>query len=111
KLTINDIQSGTASVNLETNSSSVARFDLAQGMNGWNRAVISFTDFPVTFDNEFFLTLNFSDKIKVAEVHTGLNFVAKVFGNSSLFYYRSFSPENVDLAALVQSDVVILNGI
>ncbi|MEJ0056737.1 MAG: BatA domain-containing protein, partial [Bacteroidota bacterium] len=72
KLTINDVQSGTASVNLESNSSAVARFDLAQGLKGWNKAVISFTDFPVSFDNEFYFTLNFSDKIKIVEVRMGI---------------------------------------
>lgn len=111
KLTINDVQSGTASVNLESNSSAVAKFDLVQGLQGWNRAVTSFTDFPVSFDNEFFVTLNFSDKIKVAEVRSGNTFVEKVFGNSSLFSYRAFEPGNVDLSVLLQADLVILNNI
>ncbi|CAN5400718.1 BatA and WFA domain-containing protein [soil metagenome] len=111
KLAINDIQSGTASVNLESNSSSVARFDLTQGLKGWNKAVISFTDFPVSFDNEFYLTLNFSDKIKVVEVRSGNAFIEKVFGNTSLFSYRAFEPGNVDLGILLQADLVILNNL
>jgi hypothetical protein len=111
KLTINGIQSGTASVNLESNSSSLARFDLVQGLKGWNQAVISFADFPVSFDNEFYVTLNFSEKIKVAEVRSGNSFVEKVFGNAALFSYRAFEPGNVDLSVLLQADLVILNNI
>ena len=111
KLTINDVQSGTASVNLESNSSAVAKFDLVQGLKGWNKAVVSFTDFPVSFDNEFYVTLNFSDKIKITEVRSGNNFIEKVFGNSSLFSFRAYQPGNVDLAVLSQADLVILNGI
>ncbi|NOT74445.1 MAG: hypothetical protein HOP08_05910 [Cyclobacteriaceae bacterium] len=111
KLTVNDIQSGTASVNLEANASAIAKFDLTQGLKGWNKAVISFTDFPVSFDNEFYLTLNFSDKIKVVEVRKNNSFIEKVFGNTALFHYRSFEPGNVDLAVLSQADLVILNNI
>jgi hypothetical protein len=111
KLTINDIQSGTASVNLESNSTAVAKFDLVQGLRGWNRAVTSFTDFPVSFDNEFYITLNFSEKIKIAEIRTDNTFIEKVFGNSALFSYRAYKPSNVDLALLTQADLVILNGI
>ncbi len=111
RLTINDVQSGTASVNLESNSSAAAKFDLVQGLKGWNRAVVSFTDFPVSFDNEFYATLNFSDKIRIVEVRNTNPFVEKVFGNVSLFAFRSFEPANVDVGVLAQADLVILNNI
>ncbi|HWA35457.1 MAG TPA: BatA domain-containing protein [Cyclobacteriaceae bacterium] len=111
KLIINDVQSGTASVNLESNSSAVAKFDLIQGLKGWNRAVVSFTDFPVSFDNEFYATLNFSDKIRIVEVSSGDSFIEKVFGNVSLFAFRSFELGNVDVGVLSQADLVILNNI
>ncbi len=111
KLIINDVQSGTASVNLESNSSAIAKFDLVQGLTGWNRAVVSFTDFPVSFDNEFYATLNFSDKIRIVEVRNGSPFIEKVFGNASLFAFRSFEPGNVDIGVLSQADLIILNNI
>jgi len=111
KLTINDVQSGTAAVNLEPNATSMVRFDLVQGLKGWNKAVVSFTDFPISFDNEFYVTLNFSEKIKVAEIRNNNTFIEKVFGNSSLFYYRGFSQDNVDLGVIAQADLVILNNI
>jgi hypothetical protein len=111
KLTINDIQSGTASVDLDPNAVSVVTFDLAQGLKGMNRLALSFTDFPVSFDNLFYLTLNFSSKIRVVEVRTGGSYIEKVFGNASLFAYRVFSPGNVDLGILSQADLVVLNGI
>ncbi|MBL7865100.1 MAG: BatA domain-containing protein [Cyclobacteriaceae bacterium] len=111
KLTINDIQAGTASVDLEPSAMADVKFDLAQGLTGLSRLVISFTDFPVSFDNTFYLTLNFADKIRVTEVRQTPGPVEKVFGNTALFDYRAFSPGNVDLAIISQSDLVILNGI
>ncbi len=111
KLTINDVQAGTASVNLPAQATSMARFDLTQGLGGWNKAVISFTDFPVSFDNEFNLTLNFSEKIKVTEVKEDNPYIGKVFGNRNLFAFRSFDPDNVDLSVVSQSDLVVINGL
>ena len=111
KLTINDVQSGTASVDLEPNAFAVLKFDLVQGLRGMNKLVLSFTDFPVSFDNFFYLTLNVSGKIRVVEVRNGSTFVEKVFGNTALFNYRAFAPGNVDLGILSQADLVILNGI
>lgn len=111
KLTINDIQAGTASVSPEANATAVARFDLTQGLQGWNRAVISFTDFPVSFDNEFFLTLNFSEKIRVVEVRHDNPFISKVFGNTALFDFRSFGVGNIDPAVVASADMLIINGV
>lgn len=111
KLTVNQVQSGAASVDLEPSEVATVKFDLAQGLEGMNRLELSFTDFPVSFDNLFYLTLNFSSKIRVVEVRSGLNFIEKVFGNTGLFAFRTFSPGNVDLGILSQADLVILNGV
>ncbi|MDZ4714760.1 MAG: BatA domain-containing protein [Cytophagales bacterium] len=111
KLAINEIQSGAASVDLQPNGTASATFDLTRGLSGLNRAVLSFTDFPVSFDNVFYLTLNFSEKIRVVEVGSRSAFLEKVFGNASLFSYRSFTAGNVELGVVMQSDLVILNGL
>src|SRR5690606_11311701 len=62
KLAINDIQAGTATVNIPAGGQTETHFDLTTGLTGFNRAVITFNDFPVSFDNEFFLALNFASK-------------------------------------------------
>jgi len=111
KLTINEVQSGTASVDLDPQAMAVVKFDLSQGLRGMNRLELSFTDFPVSFDNLFYLTLNLSSKIRIVEVSASKQFVSKVFGNTDLFAYRAFSPGNVDLGILSQADLVILDGI
>ena len=113
KLSINGIQSATTSVDIEANSIAETSFDLSSGLSGLNKAAISFGDFPISFDNEFFLTLNFSNKIKVVEIKDKQvsNFVQRVYGNSSLFYFRSFDARNVDYSALAQADLVVVNAV
>ena len=113
KLSINGIQSATAAVDIEPNSVAETSFDLSAGMSGLNEAAISFSDFPVSFDNEFYLTLNFSTKIKVVEVKgkTTSNYVQRVYGNSNLFSFKSFDEGNVDYSVLSQADLVVVNGL
>ncbi len=113
KLSINGIQSATASVDIEPNSVVEASFDLSSGLTGLNEAAISFSDFPVSFDNEFFLTLNFSNKIKVVEIKSKAtsNFVQRVYGNNNLFTFKSFDKDNVDYSVLSQADLVVVNGL
>ena len=113
KLSINGIQSATAAVDIEPNSVVETSFDLSSGLTGLNEATISFSDFPISFDNEFFLTLNFSNKIKVVEIKskTTSNFVQRVYGNGNLFTFKSFDKDNVDYSVLSQADLVVVNGL
>ena len=113
KLSINGIQSATAALDIEPNSVAETSFDLSSGMSGLNEAAISFSDFPVSFDNEFYLTLNFSSKIKVVEVKgkTTSNYVQRVYGNSNLFSFRSFDESNIDYSVLSLADLVVVNGL
>lgn len=113
KLSINGIQSATVALDIEPNSVAEASFDLASGLSGLNEAAISFSDFPVSFDNNFFLTLNFSTKIKVVEIKDKVtsSFVQRVYGNSNLFSFKSFDAGNVDYSVLAQADLVVVNGL
>jgi len=111
KLVINGILAGTSSVNLEPNSTSIINFELLQGVEGRNKAVVSFEDYPVNFDNQLFISLNSSEKIKIVEVGNNNGYVEKVFGNTSLFSFRSYKPENIDLGILSSADLIVINNL
>ncbi|HTE29461.1 MAG TPA: VWA domain-containing protein [Chryseolinea sp.] len=113
KLTLNNIQQGTASVNVPQGGRTEATFDLASSLSGLNEARITFNDFPVSFDNEFFLALNFTTKIRVIEVKgtSGRTPIERVFGNQSIFSFQSFQVNNFNYGLLPQSDLVVINGL
>ena len=113
KLSINDIQAGTASVDIPPGGMTETNFDLATGLSGFNRAIVSFNDFPVSFDNEFYLALNFANKISIIEIKpaSGTTPVERVFGNKEVFNFRSYSVGNFNYSLLNQADLVIVNGI
>lgn len=113
KLTINDIQAGTATVDIPGGGVAETNFDLTTGLTGLNRASVSFNDFPVSFDNEFFLALNFTSKISVIEIKptSEVTPVERVFGNRQVFLFRSFPVSNFNYSLLEQADLVVVNGI
>jgi Aerotolerance regulator N-terminal len=113
KLTMNGVQAATASATLEPQSGSELSFELSAGLAGPNNGVVSFNDFPVSFDNEFFFTVNFSKPVRVVEIKPSneISFVEKVFGNRQLFHFRSFLGANIDYSAIAQADLVVINGL
>jgi hypothetical protein len=113
KLTINNIQSGAATLDVPQGGVAETTFDLATGLTGLNKAQITFNDFPVSFDNEFFFALNFTDKIKVVEIKKDNEPtpVEKVYGNKLVFSYHGFAVSNFNYNELAQADLVVVNGL
>ncbi|HEY9047031.1 MAG TPA: BatA domain-containing protein [Ohtaekwangia sp.] len=113
KLTINNIQSGAGTIDVPQGGTAETTFDLATGLTGLNKAVISFNDFPVSFDNEFFFALNFTDKIRVVEIKKDeqASPVEKVYGNKQVFSYAGFAVNNFNYNMLAQADLVVVNGL
>jgi hypothetical protein len=113
KLTVNGIQMATLSINIPAGGTAETSFDLTQGLSGLNKAHITFNDSPISFDNDFYLALNFSEKISVLEIKPDQlrSPVEQVFGNQQLFNFHGFPVGNFNYSALGQADLVILNGV
>jgi hypothetical protein len=113
KLTINNIQAATSSVNIVPNGSAEASFDLVSDLKGLNEAKVSISDFPVSFDNDLFFTLNAAGKLNVVEIRNDRrsSFIEKVFGNHSLFNFQSQIAGNVDYSLVNNADLIVVNGL
>lgn len=111
KLFVNDVQTSAVTIDMEPNSSQLVSFDLPGSLKGINRALISFSDYPVSFDNEFYFTLNYSGKVRVMEIKTSAETtsVERVFGNKELFSLTSFSASNINYNLLSTADLVVVN--
>lgn len=117
RLLINDEQVASASLNLPANSSGTVKFTLNFPLQQDNRCQLIFEDYPVTFDNEFYFTLNLGDKISVLEIKSeqlgrrDSTTVAQVYANRSIFDLQSYSIGNLDYSLIESSDLVVLNEI
>lgn len=110
---INDVQSANGSVDITPYSDGSISFDIGFQLGRYNKGRINFEDFPVTFDNDFYFTLNLSDRIDVVELkeEDSTTAVQRVFGNPNLFNFKSFQIGNIDYNELQNANLIILNGI
>lgn len=113
KLSINGKQVSATSIDLEPQSLAEVVFDLSGAKAGRNRATINFSDYPISFDNEFYFTLDYSAKLNVVEVTQSPEptFISKVFANQQLFNFSSFDIKNVNYSLFQQADLLVINGI
>jgi len=117
RLLINEEQVASASLNIPAHTSGMVEFTLNFPLARNNRCQLIFEDYPVTFDNEFFFTLNLGDKISVLEIKSeqlgrqDSTAVAKVYANRNIFDLQSYSVSNLDYSLIESSDLVILNEI
>ncbi|MEM8969874.1 MAG: BatA domain-containing protein [Bacteroidota bacterium] len=119
RLLINEQQVGSGSVDINAYATSTVSFPLNFSLQQQNQCRIVFEDYPVTFDNEFFFTLNLGDKINVLEITSDLaanrmnsaTNVGKVYANESIFNFQSYSINNLDYSLLDNTNLLILNEI
>lgn len=114
KLYLDDAQVSTASVDVPTNGSANASFNFSIKGRGYKKGRITFDDFPVTFDNDYYFVLDASPVIKIVHLYgqvSGGRYIENVFDNDSLFSTQSFSVQNVDVGQLRTADLVVMEGV
>jgi Aerotolerance regulator N-terminal/CARDB len=114
KLFIDNTQVSTAPVNLSANGSATASFNFNIRGKGYKQGRITFDDFPITFDNDYFFVLNASPIIRVSHLYSQQSpqqYIQNVFDNDSLFALQSFNVNNADLGILKTTDLIVLEGI
>lgn len=113
RLFVNEIQVATAGVNVNAQSSAVVNFDINFKLEKHNRCRISFEDFPVTFDNNFFFALNTAQKIDILEISGdgASEVLSKVYANQELFAYKKVNINNFDYSYIQEADLVFLNEV
>ncbi len=114
KLYLDETQASTASVDVPANGSAIARFNFSLKGRGYKKGRVTFDDFPITFDNDYYFVLNASPVIKIVHVYgqgSGDQYIENVFDNDSLFLTRSFNVQNVDVGLLRSADLVVLEGV
>lgn len=113
KLFVNNVQMATAGVHVNAQSSVIVSFDINFKLEENNYCSVSFEDFPVIYDNEFFFALNTTRKINILEIsgEGASEVLSKVYANEQLFTYNRFDISNFDYNLIKEADLVFLNEI
>jgi Aerotolerance regulator N-terminal len=111
KLTINNVLAATATLSIPGNGSTTTVFDISANPNQYQELKITIQDFPISFDNEFYLAISPLQRLKIVEVHglASTKFIEGVYGNRNLFEFKSFPVTNIDFPQLEAADLVVFN--
>lgn len=113
KLFLDDKQVSSSSVSIDPNSPQVATFDFTVKERGLKKGRISFEDYPVTFDNDYFFVLNASPVVNIVHLFgsgSG-NYIPNLFSSETIFQVRSLNAQNADPTLLNTADLAILDGV
>jgi len=111
KLTINNVLAATATLSVPGNGTTTTAFDISTNPGQFQELRISIQDFPISFDNEFFMAMMPLQRLKIVEVRGGQasKYIESVYGNHQLFEFKSFSVSYIDFTALESADLVVFN--
>lgn len=102
---------GSQNIEMNPNTSRQIDFELDLQVLRSNRLTLSFEDFPVTFDNEYYLSIPTASKIDVALVSNQTNtYIDNVFGNTELFSLERFNTKSIDFSRMGNFDLLIVEG-
>lgn len=88
-------------------------------LNDNGMGTVSINDFPITFDDEYYFTLNVRPIIKIVELSTAVetrgrasqqSHLETLFSNDSLFNYTRIDPRRIDQQYLSDCQLIIIDG-
>ncbi|MCG8475543.1 MAG: BatA domain-containing protein [Cytophagales bacterium] len=113
KLVINGRQIANASLDLPSGKTGELLFDLPAGLSKINRGKLSFQDFPVSYDNEYFFTLKQADPVRILEIRSTANTspLEQVYGNREMFAFRKAQTQNMDYSQFKWAEFIVINEV
>jgi hypothetical protein len=111
KFFVNNEQSASASIDIGQKSSNEIVFDLNFELAELNSCKVTFEDFPLTFDNEHYFTLNLLKKINISEIYeSGVSYrIGQLYSENDLFKFNGFENGSVDYGLVQSSDLLVIN--
>jgi hypothetical protein len=80
---------------------------------GWHTAELQISDYPIQFDDKFFISLNVAEEINILSINDGLpnRFLTALFEGLNSYNLTNQNQNNVDYSKIKDFDLVILNDI
>jgi hypothetical protein len=108
---INDAVKAIDDISIPAESSVLDSFNIAVSQSGWQRGVVTFNDYPITFDDNFYFayTINNAEKIlSIEDTETPQN-ASAVFMNDAHFVLEKTNKGQIDYSSFRYYSMIILN--
>ena len=101
-------------VSIKAASSRIDTIELRIKNKGWNTAKISITDYPVVFDDDYYIAFDVPGTIKVLEINNDGRanpYLEAAFDNKELFLFENTDVNHIDYTGLVNYDLIIFDDV
>jgi hypothetical protein len=112
-LKLNNQTKAMADFSVEANSFIYDTVSFLLNQSGWNKAELQIQDYPITYDDNYFIAFKVIEKIKVLALNENKSnqFLDALFKDQPEFEYATSLVSTFDAAALKGNQLVILNNL
>ncbi len=113
RLSVNGSQKGLANVDIPANRFVELEIPFINYEPGIHSGVLSLEDFPVTYDNQFYISYQVNEFIPVLSVYQGREntYLRAVFGRDSTFTFDQSDAGSLDYTSFSNYRLIILDGL
>jgi hypothetical protein len=113
QLTINNVQKSVASFAIDPGSETTVVLPYTNNAAGIQSGILSITDYPVTWDDNFFFTYPIAPAVPVFCINGDKTspYLEALFASDSTFIFRNGSDKQLDFSSFGRYPLIILNGI
>jgi hypothetical protein len=113
RLFINGVQRALASYDLSAGGETRVELNWTIGSPGFYQGWVEILDYPVTFDDRLYFSYEVLEQTPVLSIdQSGENrFLRALFGQDSIFQFRSTPSFSIDYSSFPMYNLIILNGL
>lgn len=102
---------GTLSI--PANSSVIDTVNFTINRTGWYAAELAITDFPVQFDDKYYVSFKVAEQVNVLVINEGTpnRYLEAAFKGISYFNLTSLPSQNLDYSSFSNYQLIVLNGL
>jgi hypothetical protein len=111
KLMVNNQQKALANCSVNSHSFTVIELNFQLSSPGIKHCLVSLTDYPVTFDDTYYLSYSITENIVVTSIYdsTANQFIQSFYGNDPHFTLHNEADKQIDYSKLGSNHLIILN--
>jgi hypothetical protein len=110
-LYINDRQRAIANVDIPAQATATTDMHFTIDGNGILDGRVETTDYPVTFDDKYYFSLNIRERIKMLTVegNSTNEYLNRLFGSDSSIAYKTLNIKQMDFSYIEGNDIILLD--
>lgn len=111
KLFLNDKQLSVSSVDIDKNQSQTVKLSFVLKEHGIQHGRVSIIDNPITFDDDFYFTLQTSPKLEILSINSNNPnpFISRLFSNNNEIEIKNMNEKSIDFNDFDNYSFIVLN--